>query len=192
MSNSRKRRLRAKSHPGRYRKQTSRTWARSTCSPYSPRLSLIAHRANRHRQIGPHRIYSPAAPVRVRHQALEIWDTPIRHHERDATLEIAALPWSKPAPSPPSNVAATAAIPRSGDREEGQRKRLIPGSSWRAGGLAPRSPLSGAAGIGAIGIIDDDIVDESNLQRQVRTTPTGFAMPKANRPKWQPKPSIRM
>jgi molybdopterin/thiamine biosynthesis adenylyltransferase len=48
-----------------------------------------------------------------------------------------------------------------------------------AGGLgAPALQYLGAAGVGTIGIIDDDIVDNSNLQRQVIHTDERIGMPK--------------
>ncbi|MEO9820541.1 MAG: molybdopterin-synthase adenylyltransferase MoeB [Paracoccaceae bacterium] len=48
-----------------------------------------------------------------------------------------------------------------------------------AGGLgAPALQYLGAAGIGTIGIIDDDVVENANLQRQVIHTDTNINMPK--------------
>lgn len=48
-----------------------------------------------------------------------------------------------------------------------------------AGGLgAPAIQYLAAAGVGTIGVIDDDIVDNSNLQRQVIHTDTRIGMPK--------------
>ena len=49
----------------------------------------------------------------------------------------------------------------------------------RAGGLgAPSALYLAAAGIGTIGIVDDDVVDESNLQRQVIHNTERVGMPK--------------
>ena len=49
-----------------------------------------------------------------------------------------------------------------------------------AGGLgAPTALYLAAAGIGTIGIVDDDVVDESNLQRQVIHNTERVGMPKA-------------
>src|SRR2546423_8718642 len=48
-----------------------------------------------------------------------------------------------------------------------------------AGGLgAPSAYYLAAAGVGTIGIVDDDVVDESNLQRQVIHTTDRVGMPK--------------
>src|SRR3954471_22338492 len=48
-----------------------------------------------------------------------------------------------------------------------------------AGGLgAPSAFYLAAAGVGTIGIVDDDVVDESNLQRQVIHTTDRVGMPK--------------
>ena len=48
-----------------------------------------------------------------------------------------------------------------------------------AGGLgAPTALYLAAAGIGTLGIVDDDVVDESNLQRQVIHNTERVGMPK--------------
>src|SRR5256885_10554368 len=48
-----------------------------------------------------------------------------------------------------------------------------------AGGLgSPAGLYLAAAGVGRIGIVDDDVVDESNLQRQVLHTTDRIGMPK--------------
>ena len=48
-----------------------------------------------------------------------------------------------------------------------------------AGGLgSPTALYLAAAGIGTLGIVDDDVVDESNLQRQVIHTTERVGMPK--------------
>ncbi len=48
-----------------------------------------------------------------------------------------------------------------------------------AGGLgAPAGLYLAAAGVGTLGIVDDDVVDESNLQRQVIHNTTRLGMPK--------------
>ena len=50
-----------------------------------------------------------------------------------------------------------------------------------AGGLgAPALQYLAAAGVGTIGVIDDDVVDNSNLQRQVIHTDTRIGMPKVH------------
>ena len=49
-----------------------------------------------------------------------------------------------------------------------------------AGGLGcPAAQYLAAAGIGTIGIADDDVVSESNLHRQVLYTPGDIGQPKA-------------
>ncbi|MBA3688005.1 MAG: molybdopterin-synthase adenylyltransferase MoeB [Chloroflexi bacterium] len=48
-----------------------------------------------------------------------------------------------------------------------------------AGGLgSPAALYLGASGVGTIGLVDDDVVDESNLQRQVLHTSDRVGMPK--------------
>ena len=50
-----------------------------------------------------------------------------------------------------------------------------------AGGLgSPAALYLAAAGVGTLGIIDDDIVDRSNLQRQILHTEDRIGMPKAD------------
>jgi molybdopterin/thiamine biosynthesis adenylyltransferase/rhodanese-related sulfurtransferase len=50
-----------------------------------------------------------------------------------------------------------------------------------AGGLgSPSSLYLGAAGVGTIGIIDDDVVDSSNLQRQILHSTERVGMPKVD------------
>ncbi|SLN51826.1 HesA/MoeB/ThiF family protein [Pseudooctadecabacter jejudonensis] len=50
-----------------------------------------------------------------------------------------------------------------------------------AGGLgAPALQYLGAAGVGTLGVIDDDVVDNSNLQRQVIHTDARIGMPKVH------------
>src|SRR5438132_12460415 len=50
-----------------------------------------------------------------------------------------------------------------------------------AGGLGSPSGLYlGAAGLGTIGLVDDDVVDASNLQRQVLHNTTRLGQPKVD------------
>jgi molybdopterin/thiamine biosynthesis adenylyltransferase/rhodanese-related sulfurtransferase len=64
--------------------------------------------------------------------------------------------------------------------QEGQRKLLDARVLMiGAGGLgSPAALYLAAAGIGTLGIVDDDVVDESNLQRQVLHTADRVGMPK--------------
>ena len=65
--------------------------------------------------------------------------------------------------------------------EEGQGKLLDAKVLFLgAGGLgSPSSLYMAAAGVGTIGMVDDDVVDESNLQRQVIHNMDRLGMPKA-------------
>src|SRR6266404_1577442 len=59
--------------------------------------------------------------------------------------------------------------------EAGQAKVLLIG----AGGLgSPAALYLAAAGVGRLGIVDDDVVDESNLQRQILHSTERVGMPK--------------
>ena len=78
-----------------------------------------------------------------------------------------AGPLLAPGPHPrdrPGRAAQAARLARAADR-------------GRRPGLAGRAVLA-AAGIGTLGIVDDDVVDESNLQRQVLHTADRVGMPK--------------
>jgi adenylyltransferase/sulfurtransferase len=93
----------------------------------------------------------------------------------------AALPWSKPATFTPEQrrrYSRPFLLPEVG--EAGQQKLLNTKVMMiGAGGLgSPAALYLAAAGIGTIGIIDDDIVDDSNLQRQVAHTTDRIGMPK--------------
>ena len=51
-----------------------------------------------------------------------------------------------------------------------------------AGGLgSPASLYLAAAGVGMLGIVDDDVVDESNLQRQIAHSRSGSATRRSSR-----------
>src|SRR5205814_6391554 len=64
--------------------------------------------------------------------------------------------------------------------EEGQKKLLRSRVLLLgAGGLgAPSSVYLAAAGVGTIGLVDDDVVDLSNLQRQIIHAQDRIGMPK--------------
>jgi molybdopterin/thiamine biosynthesis adenylyltransferase/rhodanese-related sulfurtransferase len=94
----------------------------------------------------------------------------------------AGLPWRVPqtlTPDQRRRYSRHLLIPEVG--EEGQRKLLdakvlLVG----AGGLgSPAALYLAAAGVGTIGVVDDDIVDDSNLQRQVIHTTDRVGIPKA-------------
>src|SRR5262245_7510456 len=54
-----------------------------------------------------------------------------------------------------------------------------------AGGLgSPAGLYLAAAGVGTLGIVDDDVVDDSNLQRQVLHTTDRVGMPKVESARW--------
>ena len=53
-----------------------------------------------------------------------------------------------------------------------------------AGGLgSPAALYLAAAGVGTLGLVDDDVVDESNLQRQIIHTTDRVGVPRASRPR---------
>jgi molybdopterin/thiamine biosynthesis adenylyltransferase len=53
-----------------------------------------------------------------------------------------------------------------------------------AGGLgSPTALYLAAAGVGTLGIVDDDVVDLSNLQRQVIHTTAGVGTPRSTPPR---------
>lgn len=93
----------------------------------------------------------------------------------------AGLPWRLPqslSPDQRRRYSRHLLIPEVG--EEGQRKLLdakvlLVG----AGGLgSPAALYLAAAGVGTLGVVDADIVDDSNLQRQVLHTTDRVGMPK--------------
>src|SRR6478735_4279297 len=82
----------------------------------------------------------------------------------------AGLPWSKPiqfTPEQRRRYSRHFLVPEIG--EEGQRKLLDARILLiGAGGLgSPASLYLAAAGVGTLGIVDDDVVDATNLQRQI-------------------------
>jgi molybdopterin/thiamine biosynthesis adenylyltransferase/rhodanese-related sulfurtransferase len=93
----------------------------------------------------------------------------------------AGLPVDKPflfTPAQKSRYARHLMLPEVGEAGQAkllQAKVLLLG----AGGLgAPAGLYLAAAGIGTLGVVDDDVVDESNLQRQVIHNTTRVGMPK--------------
>lgn len=93
----------------------------------------------------------------------------------------AALPWAKPATFTQDQrrrYSRHFLLPEVG--EAGQQKLLKTKVLLiGAGGLgSPAALYLAAAGIGTLGIIDDDIVDDSNLQRQVAHSTERIGMPK--------------
>jgi adenylyltransferase/sulfurtransferase len=93
----------------------------------------------------------------------------------------AGLPWRLPrslSPEQRRRYSRHLLIPEVG--EEGQRKLLeakvlLVG----AGGLgSPAALYLAAAGVGTLGVVDADVVDDSNLQRQVLHTTARVGMPK--------------
>jgi adenylyltransferase/sulfurtransferase len=82
----------------------------------------------------------------------------------------AGLPWETPGPASPALTARYSRhlllpeVGKEGQERLLQSRVLVVG----AGGLgSPALLYLAAAGVGHIGVIDDDVVDESNLQRQV-------------------------
>ena len=91
------------------------------------------------------------------------------------------LPWRVPqtlSPDQRRRYSRHLLIPEVGD--EGQRKLLDANVLLvGAGGLgSPAALYLAAAGVGTLGIVDADIVDDSNLQRQVVHTTDRVGMPK--------------
>ncbi len=93
----------------------------------------------------------------------------------------AGLPWSTPiqfTPEQRRRYSRHFLVPEIG--EEGQRKLLDAKVLLiGAGGLgSPAGLYLAAAGVGTLGIVDDDVVDESNLQRQVLHSTDRIGIPK--------------
>lgn len=94
----------------------------------------------------------------------------------------AGLPWSVPqtlTPEQRRRYSRHLILPEVG--EAGQRK-LLDGRALivGAGGLgSPAALYLAAAGVGTLGIVDDDVVDDSNLQRQVIHSTERLGMGKA-------------
>ena len=93
------------------------------------------------------------------------------------------------------DTAATLLIPEVG--EEGQLKLLrskvlLVG----AGGLgSPAGVYLAASGVGTIGLVDNDVVDESNLQRQILHWTSSVGMPKvdsARRTLFEVNPDVKV
>jgi adenylyltransferase/sulfurtransferase len=93
----------------------------------------------------------------------------------------AGLPWSVPrqfTPAQRRRYSRHFLLPEVG--EDGQR-RLLDARVLLigAGGLgAPAALYLAAAGVGTLGVVDDDVVDDSNLQRQVLHTTDRIGLPK--------------
>ncbi len=95
----------------------------------------------------------------------------------------AGLPWHAPAvlrPEQEARYSRHVLLPEVG--VAGQRKLLAAKVACiGAGGLgSPASMYLAAAGIGTLGIIDDDVVDASNLQRQILHGVDRVGMPKVD------------
>jgi adenylyltransferase/sulfurtransferase len=95
--------------------------------------------------------------------------------------KVSGLPWSVPkrfTPEQRRRYSRHFLLPEVG--EDGQRKLLDTKLLMiGAGGLgSPGALYLAAAGIGTIGIVDDDLVDDSNMQRQVVHTTDRIGMPK--------------
>jgi molybdopterin/thiamine biosynthesis adenylyltransferase/rhodanese-related sulfurtransferase len=93
----------------------------------------------------------------------------------------AGLPWRLPqslSPEQRRRYSRHLLIPEVG--EEGQRKLLDANVLLvGAGGLgSPAALYLAAAGVGTLGVVDADVVDDSNLQRQVLHTTERVGMPK--------------
>ena len=94
----------------------------------------------------------------------------------------AGLPWGDPAgltSEQRTRYARHVSLPEVGERGQLEllnSKALIVG----AGGLgSPAAMYLAAAGVGTIGLVDDDVVDSSNLQRQVVHSVDRIGIPKA-------------
>ena len=95
----------------------------------------------------------------------------------------AGLPWRVPqtlTPDQRRRYSRHLLIPEVG--EEGQRKLLDANVLLvGAGGLgSPAALYLAAAGVGTLGIVDADVVDDSNLQRQIIHTTDRIGMPKVD------------
>jgi adenylyltransferase/sulfurtransferase len=95
----------------------------------------------------------------------------------------AGLPWTIPGPASPALAARYSRhlllpeVGKSGQEKLLQSRVLVVG----AGGLgSPALLYLAAAGVGHIGVIDDDMVDESNLQRQVIHGTSDVGAPKVD------------
>src|SRR6266540_1578852 len=90
------------------------------------------------------------------------------------------LPWTKPeslSPDQAQRYSRHLLIPEVG--ESGQL-RLLKGKVLLvgAGGLgSPAGVYLAASGVGTLGLVDDDVVDESNLQRQILHWTSSVGMP---------------
>jgi sulfur-carrier protein adenylyltransferase/sulfurtransferase len=94
---------------------------------------------------------------------------------------VSGLPWTMPrtfTPEQRRRYSRHTILPEVG--EAGQHKLLESKVLLiGAGGLgSPAALYLAAAGIGTIGIVDDDVVDDSNLQRQIAHTTDRIGMPK--------------
>ncbi len=95
--------------------------------------------------------------------------------------KVSGLPWTTPrtfTPEQRRRYSRHFLLPEVG--EAGQQRLLETRVLMiGAGGLgSPAALYLSAAGIGTIGIVDDDVVDDSNLQRQIAHTTDRIGMPK--------------
>ena len=103
-----------------------------------------------------------------------------RHHAVEGPRLQGRRPAQAHAPSSASATAATCSCRRSAPRAS--RSCSTPRSccSAPAASGSPTALYLAAAGVGTIGIVDDDVVDLSNLQRQVIHTTDRIGVPKVD------------
>jgi molybdopterin/thiamine biosynthesis adenylyltransferase len=103
-----------------------------------------------------------------------------RHHALEGPRLRRRGPRSSSPRSSASATRATSCCPRSARRGRRSCSTRRSSSSARAASGSPTALYLAAAGVGTLGIVDDDVVDVSNLQRQVIHTTDRVGVPKVD------------